>query len=226
MIERRRHCMHCYTRLIIPCMLMGMIATVAVAWTCVYSQVGEDRPPQYFRFERDGRRSLLIVMSRLGTEYVVKPGSQGAASVYVPTRYKFYERKPWWPVDAGVSTAWVGHVGGGWPRLALSAAIRPSQQHGSDDRQESGMYDIEYGLRWRADMPNGPAAGHIPTILPYRIIWPGFLLDTVVYASVIGVSISAYKAMRHVWRAGRGRCVHCGYPRGVSATCSECGEPL
>jgi hypothetical protein len=68
--------------------------------------------------------------------------------------------------------------------------------------------------------------GPIPRVLPLRPIWPGFEIDTVFYAAVLWVLVTAPGFIRRRIRIRRGLCPRCAYPIGTNAVCTECGKPV
>ena len=58
-----------------------------------------------------------------------------------------------------------------------------------------------------------------------RPIWPGFAINTVVYAIILWLLICGPFIVRRDYRVWRGRCPECGYDlRGdLAAGCPECG---
>ena len=64
-------------------------------------------------------------------------------------------------------------------------------------------------------------------LLPLRPLPLGFMVNTLLYATVLWLLIPGPFALRRLIRVKRGCCPTCGYPKGESAICSECGnEPL
>jgi len=63
-------------------------------------------------------------------------------------------------------------------------------------------------------------------VLPLRPIWPGFAVNTVIYAALLWLLIPGPFVLRRVIRVRRGLCPACAYPRGESDVCSECGLTL
>jgi len=65
------------------------------------------------------------------------------------------------------------------------------------------------------------------TALPLRPIWPGFLLNTLLYAAICGLLFAAPLAARRGHRRRRGRCIRCGCDLrdrpDDAAACPECG---
>lgn len=65
-----------------------------------------------------------------------------------------------------------------------------------------------------------------PKTLPVRPIWPGFIANTLFYATLLWLLTCLAIAVRRFLRLGRGLCPQCAYPMGGSAVCSECGNEL
>jgi hypothetical protein len=61
--------------------------------------------------------------------------------------------------------------------------------------------------------------------LPIRVIWPGFAINTVLYATILWVLFGTPGAVRRRLRNKRGQCASCGYSlrESVSDKCPECG---
>ncbi len=63
-------------------------------------------------------------------------------------------------------------------------------------------------------------------ILPLRPVWPGFALNTLLYATLLWLLIPGPFALRRFLRVKRGLCPKCTYPMGESSVCTECGCEL
>ena len=70
------------------------------------------------------------------------------------------------------------------------------------------------------------AGGTQYRLAPLRPIWPGFAVNTLVYATFLWLLICGPFALRRFTRLKRGLCPACAYPRGEADVCSECGKPL
>jgi hypothetical protein len=103
-------------------------------------------------------------------------------------------------------------------------------------KHSSHKYEREIGC-WRIDF--GPPQWvysplHTPTkdrLIPFVPVWPGFVINTILYAAVLWVVFATpglIKRTRRRMLRGRGCCIHCGYDlRGQPAdskTCPECGR--
>jgi hypothetical protein len=75
----------------------------------------------------------------------------------------------------------------------------------------------------------GPTRQSVLTFraLPYRPVWLGLVVDTVVYAGLWGLLVVGGRGLLRRARIGRGRCPLCAYELGPSggtgAGCPECG---
>ena len=65
-----------------------------------------------------------------------------------------------------------------------------------------------------------------PPKLPWRPIWPGFVVNTLLFAAAVWVLFAVPLGVRRIIRARGGRCPQCGYPAGASGVCPECGTGL
>jgi hypothetical protein len=60
--------------------------------------------------------------------------------------------------------------------------------------------------------------------IPLRPIWPGFAVNTAVYAALPMLLGTLPGLVRRSRRRRRGVCLACGYASGGLAVCPECGE--
>ena len=61
-------------------------------------------------------------------------------------------------------------------------------------------------------------------LLPLRPIWPGLVVNTLLYSLVLWLLSGGPFVLRSFIRLRRGLCTACAYPVGESATCTECGR--
>jgi hypothetical protein len=65
-----------------------------------------------------------------------------------------------------------------------------------------------------------------PAVVPTGIHWFGTAGNVIVLGLLAWLLIRGPFLGRALWRRSRGRCPACGYPRGESTVCTECGTPL
>ncbi len=102
----------------------------------------------------------------------------------------------------------------GWPLLALRCELSLT----APGVISVAVSAIETPWNWKSDSR--------PRSLPFRPIWPGFAVNSLVYAVVLWLMICGLVALRRFVRVRRGLCPACAYPRGESDVCSECGKAL
>lgn len=56
-------------------------------------------------------------------------------------------------------------------------------------------------------------------------VWPGSAVNSVLYGGLLWLLAASVREVRHRRRARLGQCQRCGYPKGVSSVCTECGAP-
>ncbi len=62
--------------------------------------------------------------------------------------------------------------------------------------------------------------------LPVQPVWPGFAINTLLYATLLWLVIPGPFALRRFLRVRRRLCPTCAYPMGESSVCTECGRAL
>lgn len=125
-------------------------------------------------------------------------------------------------------------VEAGWPLRSLgwnsvSPGVDIEQWH------DQTMSKFHAWLNSRAGREVYPVPGSPSTALPgeepgtplfpTRPLWPGFLLNTLFYAALLGLLLSL-PALRRQIRRRRCLCPACAYPMGNSPVCTECGREL
>jgi hypothetical protein len=81
------------------------------------------------------------------------------------------------------------------------------------------------GTLWA--VPLGGAGGLYPPLLPLKPVWPGFLINTLLYTALAASLWSAPGLIRRARRHRAGHCLTCGYARAGlpdDAPCPECGS--
>jgi hypothetical protein len=113
----------------------------------------------------------------------------------------------------------------GWPWLALASVRSPDEGVALDREWRFGSYRQGFSRF----IGNPRADPEIPEWLPVMPLWPGFALDSALYAGawwlLIFAPLPLYRAGRRRFRVSRGMCGSCGYDlKGLaSGACPECG---
>lgn len=68
-------------------------------------------------------------------------------------------------------------------------------------------------------------ANDIPRVVPFRPLWPGLLVNSLVFASAAWLCVGVISRTTKLWRDQKYRCPRCGFDRRGSETriCAECG---
>ena len=67
---------------------------------------------------------------------------------------------------------------------------------------------------------------HTDRSIPLWPAWPGTVLNTLLFAVLVGIAARGIAQLRRHLRRRRGLCPHCAYPIGISPVCAECGAAL
>ena len=115
----------------------------------------------------------------------------------------------------------------GWPALSMWYELRLSKINPVRPRM---LMEARGGLETPLPLWLDPmvySSYDQPRTLPLRVIWPGFVMNTLFYAVVTWLLIVIPSRLRRWRRLRRGLCPKCAYDlRGrstESATCPECG---
>lgn len=105
----------------------------------------------------------------------------------------------------------------GWPMRAMTCGV-----HWKDQILNSNIiYSVSGGVQLPRDADFNPRA------LPLTPLWPGFAVNSLLYACAWWLLMSGASALRRRHRLQRNRCAGCGYSReGLpgDARCPECGQ--
>ena len=135
-------------------------------------------------------------------------------------RNKLNELPSGWSIQAWAEDA------RGWPFLVAMSYMRPTWRESISEE----AWTLKSGFDWndsKGAMQLLSFKGSC-TILPTRVLWPGFAANVVFYASCIGALGMTFHSSRRQMRKRRGRCIRCGYPLDTSVMdcCPECGEVI
>lgn len=213
---------------------LGVLTTIAVAWSLAYFTTTASRrtrqsvfirPEYYASFGREDSWGLTQLYwravaengaGRWGTpdDLCVLPSWSAARSL----------TGPFPPASEFSSLSQTFEVGSGWPFRSLRAEFRLRPQGAP---RTVSMYTVVsgIGLPPRA-VKVGTAKIFKPTALPYDPIWPGLLGSSAFYSAYWLALLVGIPVARRIHRARSGRCAGCGYDhRGLTlgSPCPECG---
>ena len=120
-----------------------------------------------------------------------------------------------------------GGVTAGFPFRSLAAASWKQVPAST-----GGTYvgEVRGGIRLATYFPRFAATvqGHKDSVIPLTPIFPGFAINTALYAATLYVLFFGFFDVRRFRRARCGRCLACGYDlKGADGgACSECGLPM
>ena len=212
-------------------LLLGAIINVAVAWGCAaWSTRPPDQSPEDFfptlKYwgEFDADRTLLESLGWNGreetpdAEYILFAMASAAPGLVYRELAESSRSKD--PNFEGyvISTDVAYETLAGWPYLALRGVRWNQAQRGEPDRWVDHML-IETPLQ--ADI----LSGRDSRSLPFRPTWPGFAINTILYAFLGWLLVSALFQLRRSIRRKHGACIKCRYDlrHAEHAVCPECG---
>lgn len=195
-----------WARRIVLCLILGAIVNVAVAWGCA---------------------GWLTDTSQVHLHYFpgfVPPIATTPDASEVRYRYEElgFDLTDFWSWEStGGDGGRFYNIEAGWPWRSVGATAGGVKKL----RPNSSYAFAEGGILLSSKYSIGSTR-----VLPFRPLWPGFLLNTLLYAAVLptvsyGVLLGV-KAMRSAIRTTHGLCPKCKYDlTGLTngPTCPECG---
>lgn len=213
--------------------LLGLATTIALAWLAMFvPRSGRDYygPPAttdlgYSRTS-DGSRIWFISEGRNAWHHVVSYWFMQISGQAMMIRIEDYEAnkanlealprhlRPA-SVDDLHMQAWYRQVG--WPLPALTGSIHWVRQI----RNADIIYAVKGGVQLPRDKNFQPRA------LPLTPVWPGFVVDWLLWSMAWFAPLAGIASLRHWRRKRKGLCTHCGYSlTGLpeASVCPECGR--
>jgi hypothetical protein len=183
----------------IPFLLVGAIVNVAVAWS--YDWWPD--PNIWETTEIAPTDEIWAALARPEWPPCRSGARLTTQIVTVDMRYSDIDRK----------TPWVGRYATGFPLRSLEFYVA------QEPSPPATLWD-DITVRGGLVVRKWPFIG-----LGLTPRWPGFVVNTVLYAAALAVLVLGPRALRRAYRAQRGRCVSCGYDLRHSArgVCPECG---
>ncbi len=209
-------------------LLLGAVANVAVAWACAFAQT--EVVPHRGGFEHptgDANRAISVTR-RFGWQYVIdfEFTRQVRSKIVGDGPLPRYDSRMWWPDEGHQPINRRGYLGCGWPMLSLIASVAPEPTFVALQGQSGKRPVVRTGIAINPRRLGTPPSVTIPDIIPIGVLWHGFAENTLVYAGVIALLTLSAGAIRRNWCRLNNRCAACGYPRGTSPVCTECGATL
>jgi hypothetical protein len=208
------------------CALVGAVVTVGVAWGSslakrkwrLWDQSGWIQAPGGYRMVVRTPGRFLTIESVSCIWRTDDPSTPLREGQPMPPR-------PWSP-EPGEEEFWSITWARGWPMRALTASSFIGPWNPSEPLPRlSGFITLREGAfpgrQNRALWPHYPGA----MTLPFSPYWPGFAVDTALYAAIALTFWPIPAAIRRRLRRARNHCPACGYDlKGApSPTCPECG---
>jgi hypothetical protein len=193
-------------KLMLGCLLLGAVINVLAAWGLVI--VHADRIEER---SRSARADDFIALWR---QHVPPTWLREPTATFFSTPTAGLESITMLTIGDDSNDSLYRSVGvlrAGWPQLTLESSV-VSDGNEPEYRTSTGLIKLPLGLRERR--------------FPYGPLWPGLIINTIFYAAVVWLMIRGPIETRRRWRERRGTCGACGYPRGESSVCTECGSDL
>jgi len=222
-----------WARRIVIFLLIGAIVNILLAWGCslLHGEAAEYWEP--YHNPRGENPLVVFVTNRFGQEIISGCERSGTLLARYPDDVKAYRGIIWWPRE---SVGWSRDrrsyaVASGWPMLTLKAwRTTIITDSGGDTPQYDelfhGCIHIERDVFGRQPDAGSDLVGLVAVLLPLHPIWWGMIGNTIIYAAALAIPLAIFASGRRAWRLRQHRCPTCGYSRGTSPVCTECGQPL
>ncbi len=205
-------------------LLAGSVVNVAVAWGCGVL-VTDYNTLRVQTVEFDNQETFLH-FTAFGSELVRQASNPRRwEDIGTPAQAIGPSHRVWGVLRKGRSGSFGMGVeeAQGWPARSLRwYRLVGGSLRGGIDLGGVRSYSID-GERWSASFSIYQVGNRTIAFIP---IWPGFALNTILYAAVLWLLIPGPFVLRRFLRVRRGLCPKCAYPMGESAVCSECGKDL
>jgi hypothetical protein len=117
-------------------------------------------------------------------------------------------------------------VQAGWPMRSFTCTFIMTRTLQSVQRNQYAATVDGPGVRTGLPIPLALTDTQEFRRFPILPAWPGFFVNTGLYAGVILVPLLLVRQARRVQRRGVERCVRCGYDVAGANMCPECGTPV
>jgi hypothetical protein len=197
--------------------LLGALTNVIIAWVCATTIDVSSKPGTTTFILEDGnwirmQRWSGAGATRVATRRMRDVALQGISPGPTPPR---------WQIGPSSSARLVDRCadGRGWPLASMWCHWNqlPGNARWTSPRRIIGGIESK-GVSLG---PRGERA-----VIPLRPLWPGFVINTALFALVPWMLLMVPIWLRALWRRRRRLCTACGYPVGAGSTCTECGAAL
>ncbi len=211
--------------------LLGAIVNVAVAWTRVVVKGSVSYSTRYYHDPKWIDGTVIAIHHSRGYNVVWPVDRSGTMLRESPRWVHEFNGRAWWKDAALIPNMNNYAIACGWPVFSLTS-WRTVQD--GDEMRFPGV--IHHGIVWQSPSPAHMrnTVEWVPPILALKPLWPGFAINTVLYAAILWVLFAAPFALRRRLRIKRGLCPACGYdlrgrgraPGNSTDLCPECGKPV
>lgn len=222
-----------WARRIANFLLLGAIMNIAVAWgiSLLHGEAAEYWRP--YHNPGDENPLVVFVTRRFGQEIISGCERSGTLLGRHPEDVRTYSGGTWWPRESvsRSSSRRSYAIASGWPMLSMKAwRATTIMDTGVDALQYDALYHggihINRDVFGRTPKPGSDVMNTVAVLLPMSPIWAGMVGNTVINAAAFAVLLTICDKGRRAWRVRLHRCPTCGYLRGTSPVCTECGQTL
>ncbi len=117
----------------------------------------------------------------------------------------------------------------GWPLPSMEGKehnpLSPNTTRIGESSYSAGLPLPTKGTLLTPTITRGATTSPYVRVLPLLPVWPGFAINTLVYALAAMIVVGLWWLVRRAIRRMRGRCLSCGYDlrRDLATGCPECG---
>jgi hypothetical protein len=199
-------------RFVALCLITGVVSTYAIAWSCaLWSRTIFD--VEYDSYRNDDARVIGVTAEVLGITHHERDSRIN---------------------DVGERESRLAWLRGtrlyGVPLRALRSTVQPvlvGPPDPSGYQPCAHAFELPISTLLHRGIPTHPANGAFGISQRDRLaivpVWPGFLINTLLAASLIAATWHAVRYIRVRRRVTRGQCPACAYQLADLTTCPECG---
>lgn len=217
-----------YVLLFLICIFLGVITTIGVAWSLATWVEYTVAKTAWGGSEQEDNQAKLIILEGYGSECVVvdtpSPSQKPDKTVTGSSVFQWSELLSY----GDSSGIWLEEARG-WPALALYRRQVGTQtdwiQTLEDGIEISDRQLIFPTVRSSKSNTQYRIGLYINRVLPYGIYWPGFIINTLIYAVIWLFIFLTISKIKNKYRTKQGHCPACNYNlrNNMESGCPECG---